>query len=136
MPRLPKTIRVVISWYPDGWLSEFPGLKQVSADKWDRSPTLAAAKRHALMKLHIELQGLGKRSTMADRVVWDVQLRELAGPVDQARDAMVRAEEARRDRDRAVRALTAAGVSYRDVAELVGLSHQRVAQLSSNSRPE
>ena len=33
----------------------------------------------------------------------------------------------------AVRALTAAGVSYRDIAELLGLSHQRVAQIARAS---
>ena len=46
------------------------------------------------------------------------------------RAAMARAEADRLRRDEAVRALTGAGMSYRDVAELLGLSHQRVAQIA------
>jgi len=42
---------------------------------------------------------------------------------------MAHAEADREARDRAVKELSDAGVSYRDVAELLGLSHQRVAQI-------
>ena len=65
---------------------------------------------------------------------WDIQLpAEWASAVEQARVAMARAEEDQRRRDEAVRALTAAGVSYRDIAELLGLSFQRVAQIAKAS---
>lgn len=46
---------------------------------------------------------------------------------------MEHAEQDRVRRDDAVRALTEAGVSYRDIAELLGLSHQRVAQVARAS---
>jgi transposase len=46
---------------------------------------------------------------------------------------MAHAEADRERRDDAVRALTGAGLSYRDIAELLGLSHQRVAQISRAS---
>jgi predicted RNase H-like HicB family nuclease len=64
---------------------------------------------------------------------WDVRLGDLSRPVKQGRDAMAHAESDRLRRDDAVRALTEAGVSYRDVAELLGLSHQRVAQIARAS---
>jgi hypothetical protein len=46
---------------------------------------------------------------------------------------MAHAEADRVRRDRAVKRLTEAGVSYRDVAELLGLSHQRMAQIAKAS---
>lgn len=64
---------------------------------------------------------------------WDIQLGELAHPVRRARAAMAHAEADRGHRDEAVRALLQAGVSYRDIAELLGLSHQRVAQIAKAS---
>jgi predicted RNase H-like HicB family nuclease len=64
---------------------------------------------------------------------WDVRLGDLAEPVRKARNAMAHAEADRHRRDDAVRALTDAGVSYRDVADLLGLSHQRVAQIARAS---
>lgn len=64
---------------------------------------------------------------------WDVRLGDLAGPVKQARSAIAHADADRLRRDEAVRALTEAGVSYRDIAELLGLSHQRVAQIARTS---
>jgi predicted RNase H-like HicB family nuclease len=71
-------------------------------------------------------------------IEWDVRLGELGGPVKRARTAMAHAEQDRRRRDDAVRALTLAGISYRDVGELLGLSHQRVAQIvkTSSSAPD
>ena len=64
---------------------------------------------------------------------WDIRLGDLAGPVKQARSAMAHADADRLRRDEAVRALTEAGMSYRDIAELLGLSHQRVAQIARAS---
>ena len=66
-------------------------------------------------------------------VDWDVRLGDLATPVKKARAAMAHADADRERRDDAVRALTAAGMSYRDIAELLGLSHQRVAQIARAS---
>jgi predicted RNase H-like HicB family nuclease len=65
---------------------------------------------------------------------WDVRLGgQLSSTVKRARAAMEHAEQDRVRRDDAVRALTEAGVSYRDIAELLGLSHQRVAQIARAS---
>jgi len=64
---------------------------------------------------------------------WDVRLGDLAAQVRQARSAMAHADADRLRRDEAVRALTEAGMSYRDIAELLGLSHQRVAQIARAS---
>ncbi|MGH9126331.1 MAG: hypothetical protein ACRDZ8_16630 [Acidimicrobiales bacterium] len=66
-------------------------------------------------------------------IEWDVQLGKLASVVKRARTAMVHADEDQRRRDDAVRALTNAGISYRDVGELLGLSFQRVAQIAKAS---
>ena len=64
---------------------------------------------------------------------WDIRLDELTAPVKEAKSAMAHAEADRVRRDQAVKRLTEAGVSYRDVAELLGLSHQRVAQIAKAS---
>jgi predicted RNase H-like HicB family nuclease len=91
--------------------------------------SLAEAKRHAVevVALWFELE--------PDRfeIEWDVRLGSLAAPVRRARTAMAHAESDRDTRDEAVRTLTEAGLSYRDVAELLGLSHQRVAQIARAS---
>jgi len=53
-----------------------------------------------------------------------------------ARNAHLRAVTGRgraARRDQAVKELTDAGISYRDVSELLGLSHQRVAQIAKAS---
>ncbi|MDQ1394091.1 MAG: hypothetical protein QOF30_3068 [Acidimicrobiaceae bacterium] len=64
---------------------------------------------------------------------WDIELGKLAAAVKRARTAMAHAEQDQRRRDEAVRALTGAGVSYRDVGELLGLSFQRVAQIAKTA---
>ncbi|MGH9021668.1 MAG: hypothetical protein ACRDV9_00965 [Acidimicrobiia bacterium] len=91
--------------------------------------SLAEAKRNAVevVALWFELE------PDTFDIDWDIRLGKLGGPVQQARTAMAHAEEDRRRRDDAVRALTAAGVSYRDVGELLGLSFQRVAQIVKTS---
>jgi len=61
---------------------------------------------------------------------WDVRLGERG---QAGRAAMSHAEADRIRRDDAVRALTEAGMSYRDIADLFGLSHQRVAQIARAS---
>lgn len=91
--------------------------------------SLAEAKRHAVevVALWFELE------PEQFEIDWDVRLGDLAGPVRKARAAMAHAEADRLRRDVAVRRLTESGMSYRDVAELLGLSHQRVAQIARAS---
>ena len=123
-----KTYKVTVRRDPDDasyWLADVVGAP--GAHTFGRS--LSEAKRHAVevVALWYELE--------PDRfeVDWDVRLGKLATPVKQARAAMAHAEEDRARRDAAVRALSEAGVSYRDIAELLGLSHQRVAQIARAS---
>lgn len=107
------------------WLANVVG--EPGAHTFGRS--LAEAKRHAIevVALWYELE------PHQFDIDWDVRLGDLAAPVKQARTAIAHAEADRARRDAAVRALKDAGVSYRDIAELLGLSHQRVAQISRAS---
>lgn len=91
--------------------------------------SLAEAKRHGaeVVALWFELE------PEEFDIEWNVRLGDLAVPVKRARTAMAHAEVDRLRRDDAVRALTEGGMSYRDVAELLGLSHQRVAQIARAS---
>ena len=91
--------------------------------------SLAEAKRHG-----VEVVALWFDLEPEDfEIDWDIRLGELATTVKMARTAMAHAEADRRCRDDSVRALTDAGVSYRDIAELLGLSYQRIAQISRAS---
>lgn len=110
---------------PSFWLVNVAGTP--GAHSFGRS--LAEAKRHGVevVALWFELE------PEQFEVEWDIRLGTLAGSVKQARSAMAHAEEDRHRRDEAVRALMGAGVSYRDIAELLGLSHQRVAQIAKAS---
>jgi predicted RNase H-like HicB family nuclease len=96
------------------WLVNVVGVP--GAQTFGRS--LAEAKRHAveMVALWFDVE------PDAFDIQWDIRLGELAMPVKRARSAMAHAEEDRLRRDEAVRALTDAGVSYRDVGELLGLS--------------
>ncbi len=107
------------------WLVNVVG--QPGAHTFGRS--LAEAKRHSteMVALWFELE------PTEFEIDWDVRLGDLAGSVKQAKAAIDHAEADRNRRDQAVRKLTQAGVSYRDVAELLGLSHQRVAQIAKAS---
>jgi predicted RNase H-like HicB family nuclease len=125
---LVKRVKVTVKKDPEdrsAWLVNVAG--QPGAHTFGRS--LAEAKRHAIevVALWFELE--------PDRfeIDWDLRLGDIARPVREARTAIAHAEEDRTRRDRAVRTLTEAGVSYRDVAELLGLSHQRVAQIAKAS---
>lgn len=123
-----KRFKVTVRRDPDdrtAWLVNVAGAP--GAHTFGRS--LAEAKRHG-----IEVVSLWFEIEAAEfDIAWDIKLGELARPVKQARDAMAHADEDRQRRDDAVRALTDAGVSYRDIAELLGLSHQRVAQIAKAS---
>ncbi len=91
--------------------------------------SLAEAKRHGteVVSLWFDLE------PHQFDVDWDIRLGNLAGAVRQAATAIAHSEVDRSRRDQAVRKLTDAGVSYRDIAELLGLSHQRVAQIAKAS---
>lgn len=123
-----KHVKVTLRRDPQersAWLVNVAGTP--GAHTFGRS--LGEAKRHGgeVVALWFELE----REQF--EIDWDIRLGELANPVKQARAAMARAEADRARRDDAVRALTEAGMSYRDVAELLGLSHQRVAQIARAS---
>jgi predicted RNase H-like HicB family nuclease len=123
-----KLVKVTIRRDPEDhsfWLVNVVG--EPGAHTFGRS--LAEAKRHALevVALWFELE------PQQFEIDWDLRLGGIARPVKEAKAAIAHAEEDRTRRDRAVRALTEAGVSYRDVAELLGLSHQRIAQIAKAS---
>lgn len=91
--------------------------------------SLGEAKRHGteMVALWFDLE------PQQFEIDWDVRLGDVAAAVKQARNAMAHAESDRQRRDEAVRSLSKAGISYRDIAELLGLSHQRVAQIAQAS---
>lgn len=124
----PRRFRVVLKQDPEdrtAWLVNV--VSAPGAHTFGRS--IAEAKRHAVevVALWFDLE------PDAFEIDWDLRLGHLATPVRRARRAMAHAEADRQQRDEAVRALTEAGVSYRDIAELLGLSHQRVAQIARAS---
>lgn len=123
-----KRVKVAIRRDPEEhsvWLVNVVG--EPGALTFGRS--LAEAKRHAVevVALWFEME------PEQFEIDWDLHLGEIAKPVKEAKAAIAHAEEDRTRRDQAVRALTKLGVSYRDVAELLGLSHQRVAQIAKAS---
>ncbi len=123
-----KRFKVTVRRDPEdatAWLVNVAGTP--GAHTFGRS--LAEAKRHA-----VEVVALWFEIESEDfEIDWDVKLGPLAAPVRQARAAMAHAEADHRRRDEAVRALTEQGLSYRDIADLLGLSHQRVAQIARAS---
>lgn len=123
-----KRVKVTVRRDPEDrrfWLVNVVG--EPGAHTFGRS--LAEAKRNAIevVALWFELE------PDQFEVDWSLRLGDIAGPVKKAKAAIARAEEDRSRRDQAVRTLIEAGVSYRDVAELLGLSHQRVAQIAKAS---
>ncbi len=123
-----RLVKVVVSRDPEDrrvWHANVPNAR--GAHTFGRS--LAETKRHA-----VEMVALWYDVEADDvQIEWDIRLGELAKPLSQARAAIAHAEADRKRRDAAVRALTEAGMSYRDVAQLLGLSHQRVAQIDHAS---
>lgn len=123
-----RSVKVVVSRDPEEaniWLAKIPNER--GAHTYGRS--LAEAKRKAVEMVAL-WHDIDPRNV---HIEWDIRLGDLSRPVTQAKAAIAHAEADRERRDAAVRALTDAGLSYRDVAELLGLSHQRVAQITRAS---
>jgi hypothetical protein len=123
-----STFKVRIRRDPDDpryWLVNMVG--EPGAQSFGRS--LNEARRHAVEVVAL-WTGLEPEEFTID---WDVHLGALSRSVTEARTAMEHAERDRCRRDLAVRRLTDAGISYRDVGELLGLSYQRVAQIARAS---
>jgi hypothetical protein len=101
-----------------------------------------ATEARRLSQLEIEVRDLIAGLTDSDEndleLDWSYDLpSDLARPVRQFMEARTRRQAAEHDyteaQERAVDALTAAHVSVRDAAELLGLSYQRVAQVRPRS---
>lgn len=123
-----KQVKVIIKRDPEdstAWLVNVAGAR--GAHTFGRS--LAEAKRHALEVVALWFDAEPDQFD----IEWDVRLGRLSRPLTQARAAIAHAESDRERRDEAVRALKAAGMSYRDIADLLGLSHQRIAQIARAS---
>lgn len=107
------------------WLASLAG--EDGAHTFGRS--MVEAKRHAVEMVALWVD----TEPQAFDIDWDVQLGDLTGVVEQAHAAIAHVAEDQRRRDEAVRAMTDAGLSYRDIGELLGLSFQRVAQIAKAS---
>ncbi len=107
------------------WLANLAG--EEGAHTFGRS--LVEAKRHAveMVALWFELE------PEAFDIDWDVRLGDLARVVKRAHAAIAHVAEDQRRRDEAIRLMTDAGISCRDIGELLGLSFQRVAQIAKAS---
>jgi len=110
---------------PRYWLADVPG--EAGAHTFGRS--LVEAKRRAVEMVALWFD----TEPDASRIDWELQLGDLASVVDQAHAAMAHAALDQRRRDEAVRVMTDAGISCRDIGELLGLSFQRVAQIAKAS---
>ncbi len=110
---------------PRYWLADVPG--EAGAHTFGRS--LVEVKRRAVEMVALWFD----RAPDASQIDWDVQLGDLTGVVEQANAAIAHAAIDQRRRDEAVRMMTDAGISCRDIGELLGLSFQRVAQIAKAS---
>jgi predicted RNase H-like HicB family nuclease len=110
--------------YDDAWNVRIEGL--AGCQTYGRS--LRQAQRRIRDALALWLDRDPTSLTIQDKLPSD--LAEVARRVNQARAEAERAgTNAQRQAERAARMLTARGLSRRDAAELLGLSHQRVQQL-------
>jgi predicted RNase H-like HicB family nuclease len=127
-----KTYRVIIERDPTGawiaWIPSVPGCHTYGR-------TLAAARRRIREALSLWVPAASRA-----RLDFDVRLpndvRRVVAPLVTARRRASRAEQdAQATLDAAARALIKRGLSLRDAGELLGLSHQRIAQVVSAPGP-
>ena len=117
---------VTVSREPPWWVAVIAGLPG--------GATEARRLDHLEVEVRDLIAGLTDSSEDAFDLDWEYALPpELAWPVREFVEARARRQAAERDyaaaQEQAVDALTAAQVSVRDAAELLGLSYQRVAQI-------
>jgi predicted RNase H-like HicB family nuclease len=120
------------------WIASVPALRGVHT----YARTLTSLRVHLqdaiALWLEVELQDAGEPNPRVDRQAVHVDLRvNLPAAARRAADAAVRCREQARSAEAeaaaasraAARALVDSGLSRRDAAEVLGLSHQRVQQL-------
>jgi predicted RNase H-like HicB family nuclease len=124
------TYKVVLDRDESGaWMSHVPAVP--GCHTYGRSTQQALARTREALALWVED---ADRAELLPEVRMDPELRRLTRSVGKAR---AHAESAQLSAMRAVRdaaaRLTAAGLSRRDVATLLGVSHQRIQQLLDGS---
>jgi len=125
-----KTYKVLLSHEDGVWLIEAPGLQGVRS--YGRTVSAAARNiREAIAAAEDldEWHDLDLVITVEDEAVSEA--------LERFHAAKRSAEEASSERETAVKsvigALRAGGMSYRDIGTVVGLSHQRIAQIDSEA---
>lgn len=119
-------------WSPawNVWVEGFPGVHTFGR-------RLAQARVNAREALALWLDAGESSLEIRDDIRLPEEAQEAVEELEAAREQF---QAARRkvaaSTARAVRALTEAGVSMRDMGELLGLSHQRISQVAADNRPE
>lgn len=125
-----NSYKVLLSEEDGVWLIEGIGLQGVRS--FGRTVTSAVDNIREAIAAAEDLDEWGDVD-----VVITVGDQATAAALDRMRDAKRHEESASAERDKAVRdaitALRAEGMSYRDIGTVIGLSHQRVAQLDSEA---
>lgn len=104
------------------WLAEL--VEEPRIHSWGRSLSSARTNIHEAAELWFETDDLALEEQYPSWIA-----RPLAKAIPARREAERAADEAARATVHAVRSLTDRGLSRRDVAEVLGLSYQRVQQL-------
>ena len=128
-------------WREDGyWLADVPALRGVHTYARTLSKLRAHLADAIALWLEVERMDAGESDPHVDRdsitVLLDVELpaaaRRATAAARRRRERAAKAESEAAEATRAAaQALRDAGFSQRDAAEVLGLSHQRVAQLAS-----